>query len=252
MKSTWNPKAGYHCLCWYLAESCAAEGVEHLLPARILPGHGLWPCTGRWIVSQELGLNLIPGQCRSSSKAGPGHDSDQASNDNFGSAFPNHCFLYTYGCPSIVPRNSVRAWLNVGPAVSPIPPPHTDLCMQLPPSFSPFLNWAPAQSSHPSTSLTFQLIGCFQNHLNICLRPISYPSFWPLTVTSMTVHKFMALSITAPILVLLLNNRAAGESHWSEKFLCAVNEHPELLPCKEIFPAVTWHSSFSISSDEHS
>lgn len=68
----------------------------------------------------------------------------------------------------------------------------------------------------------------------------------------MTVYKFMVVSITAPILVFLSNNRAAGESHCSEKFLCAVNEHAALPPCNEIFPAVTQHSSFSISSDEHS
>lgn len=74
----------------------------------------------------------------------------------------------------------------------------------------------------------------------------------PLTVTSMTVHKFIVLSITAPIFVLFSNNRAAGGSHCSEKFLCAVNEHPELPQCNGIFPAVTRHSSFSISSDEDS
>lgn len=73
----------------------------------------------------EAGVKTDPFP-RRSPKAGPGCDLGYASNDNFvilgKSAFPSHCFLYMYESPSTVPRNSVQARSDVGPAVLLSPP----------------------------------------------------------------------------------------------------------------------------------
>lgn len=89
----------------------------------------------------------------------------------------------------------------------------------------------------------------------VSLLPKSLPS-WCCLLSSHTLflpqeslslhHQFTNLCLspfTAPVLMFLSNIRAALLTNFA--VLCAINEHPALLPWSEIFPSAAWHSPFT-------